>query len=94
MSENNNELPSLKEMALNLSESAQAILKNALTRGAVLAPEEVVKTRWDTCYDCEFFLKEPENSTIPYRCKLCGCGMKLKVRFAATKCPANKWGPV
>jgi len=99
MSEGNNkevpvQMPSLKEMAVNLTENLKAVLSNAVTKGVVLTPEEEVKKRWDLCYDCEFLSKEPENGIIPFRCKKCGCGMKLKIRLAASWCPVNKWGKV
>lgn len=92
--ENSESMPSLKDMAYNLAESAKAILTNAAAKGVILAPEEEVKKRWDLCYDCEFFLKESENNIIPYRCKKCGCAMKMKIRLAASWCPVNKWGKV
>ncbi len=94
MSEDKKELPSVKEMAFNLVGAAKDVFTQALTRGTVMASEEITKERWDICFNCEHFLKEPENSVLPYRCKLCGCGMKIKTRIASAKCPANKWGPV
>jgi hypothetical protein len=94
MSEDKKELPSVKEMVFNLTDTAKDVFTQALARGVIMAPVEVAKTRWDICFDCEYFLKEPENSIIPYRCKKCGCGMKFKTRVAAAKCPIDKWGPV
>lgn len=90
--EEKEKLPSLKHMALELAGTAKDVLNKAILSGVVLASNETINKRWDICYDCEHLLKEPVSEIIPYRCKLCGCGMKMKVRFAASQCPIKKWG--
>jgi len=87
------ELPSLKEMAFNLIGTAKDMFQMAVARGQILASEDVVKARWDLCWDCEFFLKESTFKEIKRECvcSKCGCAMKSKVRFAATHCPIGKW---
>ena len=86
------EMPSLREMAFNLIGAGKDIIAGAITSGVIMASDETAKARWDICFDCDFFEKKPEDYI--YRCTKCGCGMRVKVRVAAMKCPINKWGPV
>lgn len=92
------EMPSLKEMAFNLVGAGKDIIAGAIANGVIMAPEEVAKARWDICFNCEFLVKQSVGGeTVDahmYRCSKCGCGMRVKVRLAAMKCPINKWGPV
>ena len=91
-------MPSLKEMAFNLVGAGKDIIAQAITKGVIMAPEEVAKDRWDICFNCEFFVKQSVGTDVVdahiYRCNKCGCGMRVKVRLAAMKCPINKWGSV
>ena len=48
---------------------------------------DVLQERWDACNGCEFL-------TEKYKCKKCGCFMKLKTRIAKMKCPVGKWDKV
>ena len=85
--------PSVKEMAFSLVGAAKEIVTTAVSKGAIIASDEDIKKRWDICWDCEFFKKQPEHAMMPYVCIKCGCGMKVKTRLAAVSCPINKWGP-
>lgn len=87
------EMPSLREMAFNLVGAGKDVIAGAITNGAIMASDEIAKTRWDICFDCEFFVKHVSDVYM-YRCSKCGCGMRVKVRLAAMKCPINRWGPV
>ena len=87
------EMPSLREMAFNLVGAGKDVIAGAITNGVIMASDEIAKTRWDICFDCEFFVKYVSDVYM-YRCSKCGCGMRVKVRLAAMKCPINKWGPV
>lgn len=84
-------MPSVIEMAFNLTGTAYDVLKGAVERGIVMAPDDVVKDRWETCWNCEHLKKEPEGGIIPCRCSLCGCAMKVKSRFLMSRCPGSKW---
>tara|TARA_Y100000310_G_scaffold281980_1_gene302879 strand:+ start:869 stop:1090 length:222 start_codon:yes stop_codon:yes gene_type:complete len=48
---------------------------------------DVLQGRWDACNGCEFL-------TDKYRCKKCGCPMRLKTRVAGMKCPIGKWDKI
>ena len=84
--------PTTKEMAFSLIGAAKDIISTAVNKGAILASDEDIKKRWDICWECEFFKKQPEKAMMPYVCLKCGCGMKVKTRLAAMCCPIGKWG--
>ena len=73
------------KLLFNLTETTASMLKKAVTDGIIIASEEKIENRMSLCYNCIALDKEQ------VRCKLCGCYMKLKVRFDAAKCPAGKW---
>ena len=73
------------KLLFNLSETAVASLKHAISNGVVIAPDAKSSQRIDICSTCEHLQKES------IRCNLCGCFMNTKVRFDAAKCPAGKW---
>lgn len=85
------QLPSKFEMLLSLNDTLKDILKRVSADGRLLVPEEVAKERLKICFNCDKFIQQPENSPMPYRCAVCGCGMKIKTRLAAAHCPINKW---
>jgi len=91
-------MPSLKEMAFNLVGAGIDIITQAAAGGQVIVSEEIAKARWDICFNCEFLVKQSVGGEAVdahmYRCNKCGCGMRVKVRLAAMKCPINKWGSV
>ena len=91
---NSPQMPSLKEMVYSLNDTAREILSNAIKNKVILATEEQAKERLDICLTCEFFVIQPEGSIMPARCSKCGCGMKVKSRFAAASCPIGKWKAV
>lgn len=92
------EMPSLKEMAFNLVGAGKDVIAAAITNGVIMASDEVAKARWCICFSCEFLIKQSRAGdavdTHMYRCNKCGCGMRVKTRLAAMKCPINKWGSV
>lgn len=83
------ELPSLKEMVVNLAGTAKDVLQLAISKGVIMTTEDVVKKRWDLCCSCEHFIKEINGRNSV--CQLCGCAMKTKILLAASQCPVNKW---
>lgn len=47
--------------------------------------KQIAQSRYDMCKECNHFIK------ITTQCKVCGCFMKVKVKFADSKCPLDKW---
>jgi len=85
MSEGEKQMPSLLQMAFNLTETTKDIIDNAVKNGIILAQENEINKRIDICKDCDSLDKQR------IRCFECGCDMKIKTRFSASKCPKNKW---
>ena len=48
------------------------------------ATEEVRQARIDTCKKCEYL-------AMGSNCKLCGCFVHIKARYAGASCDINKW---
>lgn len=72
-------------LLFNLVDTTKDIITQAVNNGTILASEDKVNTRIELCYNCDSLDKKQ------VRCMLCGCYMKTKVRFDASKCPAEKW---
>lgn len=83
-------MPSIRDMFINLSGTALDVYNTVKERGVVLADSQTSMKRIDACLNCPHFIVEPG----PARCGVCGCGMKIKVRLAAARCPLNPpvWG--
>lgn len=77
------DMPSLMDMAKNLMNDSGKIVSNALKGNQTLVSNSIREHRWDICQTC------PELKDD--RCKQCGCFMKVKVAFATSKCPLDKW---
>lgn len=80
-----NEMPSLPEQGINLSKTALDILRETLKGNDLYVSEFEKQQRYDMCQACDYFYA-PQS-----RCKKCGCFMKKKVEFTASKCPIGKW---
>lgn len=78
-------MPNPFELVLNLTKEAANIAANAIKTGQPFVDENTMKQRRSICTDCEFFLKEE------LRCGICGCYLQFKTKFAASKCPKDKW---
>jgi len=76
-------LPGMMEMARNLINDGSKIMSNAIQGNKTLVSDEVRNTRWSVCQSCQFLQND--------RCTKCGCFMKVKVAFATSVCPENKW---
>lgn len=73
--------PSLLQKAANFG---RAITQH-LAAGLPHADEVTVAHRLEVCRACENF------DTERTACKVCGCSMQIKVRWAEQRCPVNKW---
>lgn len=80
-------MPTPSELFHNLSEATKASVQMFKEKGILLAREATVNERIDTCLSCEHLI----NTLGVNRCNLCGCGLILKVRLAASSCPISKW---
>jgi hypothetical protein len=76
--------PSPKQM---LKGFGKAALDHALA-GLPKTPTEELAKRNAICEVCEHFGREGKWEN---RCKLCGCFMKVKAKWAEQHCKINKW---
>ncbi len=77
------QLPSIMEMAKNLMKDGGNIINNAIKGNNTLVDDDTREQRWSTCQTCPRLQND--------RCLECGCFMKVKVAFATSKCPLEKW---
>lgn len=61
--------------------TARDITKDGFAR----VPQNQFEARLKICHGCDKF-----NRSLS-QCKSCGCIMKMKARFRASKCPEGKW---
>lgn len=73
--------PSLFQKIVNLS---RAVTQH-VAAGLQHTDEETVKYRLEICHTCDRF--NPTHST----CRVCGCNMTIKAKWAEQRCPINKW---
>lgn len=72
--------PSLGKQVKNLGQSARDVIRNP-----ALASNELFLDRMLICKACDYY-DDKQN-----RCRKCGCMLKGKARFQASKCPLQKW---
>ena len=78
---NSQQLPSKVQMAKNLASAA----KDHAKTGFAHAENEVQESRLEICRGCEFYIPEQD------RCAKCGCYLKSKSAWKASRCPVGKW---
>jgi len=67
----------------NLAQSAKRVFKHVVKTGQIRVPQPLYEYRIRKCVKCQYF----DN----WKCEKCGCFMKAKCRFEATKCPIGLW---
>lgn len=77
--------PKLHEQLKNFIADSAEWAKSGFKR----SEKELVSERLHTCVDCEHW--SGGSSFWNFRCRKCGCAMKIKVTRATAKCPAGKW---
>ena len=50
-----------------------------------IVEKEIAQKRYNECKKCDEF------DLLTFRCKMCGCFMKLKAKLLNASCPLNKW---
>jgi hypothetical protein len=85
LSEKNQEMPSVVEMAKNLSASVLNNIKSIAAGNSLSVSEFEANGRLAICKGCEFYNSYQE------RCSKCGCKMAIKTYLKAEKCPIGKW---
>lgn len=78
-------LPSMTEMARNISASLGRTVAAAVTGRQVKEGTEEQARRYAICRECPFFRASDE------RCSRCGCYLAVKTWLKAERCPVGKW---
>ena len=73
--------PGFTRKAINFSKA----ITQHIAAGLPEADEDTVSRRLEICQDCSYF------DAARAACRLCGCSMTVKVRWAEQKCPDGKW---
>jgi len=79
MKNSNYELPPIKTEMENLIRTTKEFVKS----GFELVSKEVESERYELCKSCSFFKN--------YRCLMCGCYMKYKVKVKIAECSKGFW---
>lgn len=84
--ESDNQLPDVKEQGKNLAKFTFEVVKDAVSLSKPLfVGKDIQEERLQKCNTCKYYEKKQK------RCKLCGCFMEAKVKFASSSCPDDKW---
>lgn len=84
--EKDNQYPSSSEQIKNFGKSAFKVLKGIFSGDAeIIASAEEQRIRQEICNRCKF--KDVEQN----RCTQCGCDLNMKISFALSDCPIEKW---
>lgn len=78
-------LPSMTQMAKNVTASLARTVKAAARGQSVRLSKEEADRRLAICQTCQFF------RTVDQRCSKCGCFMAVKTYLRAETCPVGKW---
>lgn len=54
----------------------------------IVVDESVFTTRYNICKTCEHYREKVD------QCRVCGCVMRFKTKFAKSSCPKTKWESV
>jgi hypothetical protein len=78
-------MPPVSEQLINLKDTVKGVIQGKLKGQHTFASREEKEARLEVCNGCDLFNKERQ------RCSKCGCYMKAKSQFKASKCPLGKW---
>ena len=65
--------------------TASDALKETILMTAEFVPQDLKKVRLEICKGCDKFKR------LARSCGICGCQMDLKVLYAKSECPQQKW---
>ena len=76
-------MPPLHIRLKNIVQATQDVTNFARKNGRVIASDEIVKARIETCNQCQYM--------VAGVCSMCGCHLRLKIKLESQKCPQGKW---
>ena len=87
-------LPPASQMIRNLAVDHWRSLKSWLKGSQVITTQKEAERRWNICLKCpnlKYDETNPDTNKKDGRCTHCGCFMNVKVHYAVSECPINKW---
>ena len=87
-------LPPASQMVRNIATDHWKSLKSWIKGSQVITPQEIAQNRWEICKQCPELLYDetnPDTGKKDGRCIHCGCFMNIKVHYAVSKCPIDRW---
>ena len=78
--------PSIDEKTKNFLRSTTDVIQSLLRGEQLFCTEEIREERKEICNSCD--RKDTNNNT----CLECGCQISMKIPFAVSECPLQKWG--
>lgn len=75
---------------LGFSKAVARSAEKVIKREPVKVDPAVFEQRWDICKRCDEFRPGKKDSKKG-SCKICGCNMHWKARWASERCPIGKW---
>lgn len=76
------------DIILDFSETAWLTLKRFLRGNTIIVTPGEEYRRLLICQDCIYLRGDSEKN---FRCSLCKCFLRFKLRTAASDCPVGKW---
>ena len=77
--------PSIDEKTKNFLRSATAVIQSMVRGEHLFCTEEIREERKSICDSCE------RRDAMKNTCLECGCQLSMKIPFAASECPIQKW---
>ena len=87
-------LPPVSQMIRNIATDHWKSLKAWVKGSQVIAPQDIAVKRWEICKQCthlKYDETNPDTGKKDGRCTHCGCFMNVKVHYAVSECPIDKW---
>ena len=87
-------LPPASQMIRNLAVDHWRTLKSWLKGSQVITTQKEAERRWEICKQCpelKYDQTNPDTGKRDGRCTYCGCFMNVKVHYAVSECPIDKW---
>ena len=87
-------LPPASQMIRNIATDHWRSLKSWLKGSQVITTQKEAERRWEICKQCpelKYDQTNPDTGKRDGRCTHCGCFMNVKVHYAVSECPIDKW---
>jgi len=88
------QLPPASQMIRNIATDHWRSLKAWMRGSQVITTQKEAERRWEICKQCphlKYDETNPDTGKRDGRCTHCGCFMNVKVHYATSECPIDKW---